>query len=714
MPELYTELTQPTAVNTAIRLSFISPNDENLIVAKSTLLQIFTLVSHDDTSSLKPEADDNVPTLPQGDQEQPLLGTEISIQRAPSKLTKLVLVGEYPLSGNVISLARVKPLTSKSGGDCLLIATKDAKVSLVEWDSSTNNLSTISIHYYEREEFKSSVTPESTVNYLTSDPGNRCVVLKFNFDMLAIIPFRQKEDEYLALDDEDEDMYDADSGEKTTSPTAKKMPNSRPPVPEKPYQPSFVVSAAQLDEAILHIVSISFLYEYREPTFGILYRQQQTTVGLLDSGRRDNVHYIIITLDLEQRASTPIISVPELPYDTFKIVPLRPPIGGSLLIGTNQLIHVDQAGKTFGVAVNMYARQTTGFLLADQCDLGLELEGSQMEMLDDEEGDMLMITKKGEAVLLQFKMDGRSVSGIVLTRVDQEGLCGGSASCIVGLGNRKLFVGSMEGDSRVISWRRKGERVKAADNVKEEIVEGDAGDDYAFDDLDDLYGNSGSGAVTTVTSGAFSTRAKGEYVFQVHDRLVNYGPFRDITFGKLAYPEDLAKRQKGNIAELEAVATSGGSHPEDAGFTILRNHLSPQVIGRFDFPECQAMWTIRTRPAPKEGSIEADADTLTDEFDRFLIASKGEESLVFRVGDFFQEVTGTEFDPSAPTVEAGVLRDGRRIIQCCETDIRCYDCGEILSLHLFLYNLRIVNKLLFFSEARFFSQTSLSSFFFSL
>ncbi|RPA88221.1 hypothetical protein BJ508DRAFT_410087 [Ascobolus immersus RN42] len=672
MPEIYTELTQPTAVNTAIRLPFLSPNDDNLIIAKSTLLQIFRLVAYEDTSSVKPEADENIPAVPQGDGDQSLLGTEINIQRAPSKLTKLVLVGEYPLSGNVISLARVKPLTSKSGGDCLLIATKEAKVSLVEWDPSTNNLTTISIHYYEREEFKSSVTPESTVNYLTSDPGNRCVVLKFNFDMLAIIPFRQKEDEYLALEDDDEDMYDADSGEKT-SPSMRKASDARPAGPERPYQPSFVVSAAQLDEAILHVVSISFLYEYREPTFGILYRQQQTTVGLLDSGRRDNVHYIIITLDLEQRASTPIISVPELPYDTFKIVPLRPPIGGSLLLGTNQLIHVDQAGKTIGVAVNLYARQTTSFLLADQCDLGLELEGSHLEMLDDEEGDMLMITKKGEAILVQFKMDGRSVSGIVLTRVDQEGVFGGRSSCMVGLGNRKLFVGSMEGDSRVISWRRKGERVKVTDSVKEEIAEEDAGDEYAFDDLDDLYGNSGSGAVTAVNS-AFGAKAKGEYVFQVHDRLVNYGPFRDITFGKPAFPEDLAKRQKGNVSELEAVVTSGGAHPEDAGFTILRNHLSPQVIGRFDFPECQAMWTIRTRPAPKEGSIEADADTLTDEYDRFLIASKGEESLVFRVGDFFQEVTGTEFDPSALTVEASVLREGRRIIQCCETDIRCYDC----------------------------------------
>src|SRR5690606_9248055 len=134
----------------------------------------------------------------------------------------------------------------------------------------------------------------------------------------------------------------------------------------------------------------------------------------------------------------------------------------------------------------------------------------------------------------------------------------------------------------VISWRRKGERVKTTDNVKEEIAEEDAGDEYAFDDLDDLYGNSGSGAVTAVSS-AFGTKAKGEYVFQVHDRLVNYGPFRDITFGKPAFPEDLAKRQKGNVSELEAVATSGGTHPEDAGFAILRNHLSPQVIGRFDF-----------------------------------------------------------------------------------------------------------------------------------
>lgn len=682
MPEVYTELTQPTAVSSALALSFTSANSLNLVVAKTSLLQVFNLVYHDADLDPESQAADESQDAKQEqfiasstDADQAFGTADVHIQRAATKVSKLVLVAEYALSGTVTSLARVRVLSSKSGGECLLVGTKDAKLSLVEWDPSTNGVSTISIHYYERDEFKSPLMPDNCINYLTADPQSRCVALKFNQDMLAILPFRQKEDEYV-LDDIDEDMYDADSGEKATS-SAKKAVNgtSTEKQIDKPYYPSFVVSASQLDEAILHVISVAFLYEYREPTFGILYRPQRTSLGLLDSGRKDNVHYIVITLDLEQRASTPIISVSELPFDCYRVVPLPTPIGGSLLLGANQLIHVDQAGKTIGIAVNVYARQTTNFLLADQTDLELELEDAVVGILDEEEGDVLIITKRGDGLLLRFKMDGRSVSGLTLTKLGEENLkgpfCGGRPSCLVPVGKRGLFVGSLEGDSKLLVWRRKGELANV-DSKKVEVAFDEDGDEYAFDDLDDLYGST---QASTSTSKAAAAKNKGDYVFQIHDRLINLGPFTDLTFGKPVFPEEQAKKQKGSVADLEVVCTSGNTAIADSGISILRSRLTPQVIGRFDFPQCEALWTVRTRKVPKRGTTETDDEAMADEFDRYLITSKAEDSLIFKVGGVFQEVTGTEFDTAGATVDAGVLREGRRIIQCCESVVRCYDSG---------------------------------------
>ena len=69
--------------------------------------------------------------------------------------------------------------------------------------------------------------------------------------------------------------------------------------------------------------------------------------------------------DLEQRASTVLISVPNLPSDLWKVVPLALPIGGALLVGTNELVHVDQSGKTIAVAVNEFAKLGSNFGFAD-------------------------------------------------------------------------------------------------------------------------------------------------------------------------------------------------------------------------------------------------------------------------------------------------------------------------------------------------------------
>src|SRR5271156_4649634 len=114
--QCYTDLIPPSGVTHALWLPFTSADSSNLVVAKTSLLQIFC------------------------HKKSPI-----------SQDAKLVLVAEFNLSGTITGLGRVKILNSRSGGESLLIAFRDAKLSLVEWRSDQLDICTASIHYYENE-----------------------------------------------------------------------------------------------------------------------------------------------------------------------------------------------------------------------------------------------------------------------------------------------------------------------------------------------------------------------------------------------------------------------------------------------------------------------------------------------------------------------------------------------------------------------------------
>ena len=128
-------------------------------------------------------------------------------------------------------------------------------------------------------------------------------------------------------------------------------------------KPAISLSCAVLCCVFFHPVHLAFLHQYREPTFGIITSTMSASNSL---GRRDHFTYMVFTLDLQQKASTTLLSIGGLPQDLFRVVPLPAPVGGALLVGTNELIHIDQSGKSNGVAVNPMTKQSTSFTLVDQ------------------------------------------------------------------------------------------------------------------------------------------------------------------------------------------------------------------------------------------------------------------------------------------------------------------------------------------------------------
>jgi cleavage and polyadenylation specificity factor subunit 1 len=81
-------------------------------------------------------------------------------------------------------------------------------MSLLEWSPATNSIVTVSIHYYERDEFKKEFLTNPYPSSIHIDPQQRCAVLNFYDNKLAVLPFRQQES-----DDRQNDMTEDDSDE---------------------------------------------------------------------------------------------------------------------------------------------------------------------------------------------------------------------------------------------------------------------------------------------------------------------------------------------------------------------------------------------------------------------------------------------------------------------------------------------------------------------
>ena len=74
-------------------------------------------------------------------------------------------------------------------------------MSLLEWSPETNSIVTVSLHYYERDELRKEFLNKTEKPSVHVDPQQRCAVLNFYNDKLAVLPFRQSDH----LDDDDDD-----------------------------------------------------------------------------------------------------------------------------------------------------------------------------------------------------------------------------------------------------------------------------------------------------------------------------------------------------------------------------------------------------------------------------------------------------------------------------------------------------------------------------
>ncbi|RAL07489.1 cleavage/polyadenylation factor CFT1 [Aspergillus homomorphus CBS 101889] len=653
--QCYTELLAPTGVTHALALPFLNDRSNNLVVVKTSLLQIFSVQSN--SSGLQ-----RVETQPN------------------EQTTKLVLEREYPLAGTVTDLCRVKVLNTRSGGEAILISFRNAKLSLIEWDPERRGISTISIHYYERDDLTRSPWVSDLSNcdsILSLDPSSRCAIFNFGVRNLAIIPFHQPGDD-LVMGDYDPDIEGHRAESYNLGDVADREKAQQGLIYETPYAPSFVLPLSALDPSILHPINFAFLYEYREPTFGILYSQVATSSALMQE-RKDIVFYSVFTLDLEQRASTTLLSVSRLPSDLFKVVALPPPVGGALLIGSNELVHVDQAGKTNAVGVNEFSRMVSAFSMTDQSDLALRLENCVVEILDDGSGDLLMVLSTGDFAIVRFRLDGRSVSGIsvhLLSTHPGVVSMNSAASSSAYIGEGKVFLGSESSDSVLLGCSftssssrkpRPQSRLAMDDSV-------DTDEDQS-DNEDDLYATSPDLALAV---GPLNIEpSSGLRYFHVHDKLINIAPVRDIALGRRSVVT-IAKgsRLERDSAELELVAAQGSD--SSGGLVVLRRELDPDVLQSFSVESADCLWTASVVHGTQ--AVSNGSDDNRSQSRCFVIISRRrgiekEESLVYLedAGEL-KAFKAPEFNPNEDTtIDIGTMMGDKRVVQVLKNEVRIYD-----------------------------------------
>nr|POF20041.1 protein cft1 [Quercus suber] len=635
--QCYTELIAPTAVTHSVSLPFLAPHANNLLVAKTSLLQVFSVKTASNGS-----------------------------------YSKLVLVGEYTLSGTVTAIASISALNTKSGGEAVLIAFKDAKLSLVEWDPENHRISTVSIHYYEggsiiHQPFGPSLSECPAT--LTVDPSSRCAALRFGARHLAILPFRQVGDDLAeGIDDGDVDM-------ETDVLSLKRAPSQPQPEEEAakqtPYKPSFVLPLTVLDPALIHVVHLAFLYEYREPTFGFLSSSLQPSTALL-ADRKDCLHYTILTLDLDQRASTNLVTVSKLPSDIWKIVPLALPVGGALLVGNNEFVHVDQSGKTNAVAVNEFARQASDFNMADRSNLNMKLENCEIAVLDPGTGDLLIVLDDGALATLTFQLLGRSVGGMIVTQVVAErggAILGSGPSTVAIMRNNSLFIGSEDGDSVLLAWTKQGPSLSRkrshAQMVGEDIANDENGELDEIDE-DDLYATAIDPVrrSTTPSTQGFVDRASN-FVFAQHDMLDSLGPINSLCLGTSSSTHDKEK--------LQLVTANGRGRT--SRLTCLTRDIVPTIGKTTPFAGAKNAWAVHAL-SRDDGSSTSNGK---EHDDNLLFVFDGESTKAYNVPrpgeglNTFSERTGTEFEHDGETLAVAALADRKTVVQCRRTEIRTYN-----------------------------------------
>lgn len=690
---IHNQFIDPSTCKQAISCNFTGPTSKNIIVSKDNILQIFELIErqedyNEDSDDLnkKENLTDNA------NEAESFISGELNTQ-LQKKSYKISLISEYKLNGSITNITKFRS-NENENIDYLIICTKIAKLSIIHWDRSKNSISTVSLHYYEPimsnlcfEKFEDHEVTQRT------DPGSLCSVLEIR-GLFTFLPFYHdfmdndavEDDIEMAIEDAEiknndegpeKKLRKVDSGNKTSSSksssssTIEEAPKNKLRT-KKLYNSSFILGSSSLHTDLKNVVDFGFLHSYREPTMAILYSPKTVTwAGNLSRGK-DNMQVVVLSLDLESKRSTPIIELFDLPYDLEIVQPLPSPINGFLLIGCNEIIHVNSIGSARGIAVNSYYQKCSNFQIKDQSALELDLAGCAIEYIGGDQ--MLLITEEGKLYSVLFEKIGGSSNITEIKEIDSknyEGItinqptsmtgfpdlnclfltCQGSDSLLLGWESEESDVGSSMGQAtETKNSRKKEDNKKETDEAPE-----DMDDDswlYRDDDDDETNQSAESGTSTTVL---LSSK------FIKYDSLINYGPLSHFTLGVVSTSPKILGLPNPNYNEKCIIGTSGVG--KSSGISVFHQTIQPKVKSTLRFSNVDKIWTLENLSQESHYLITTDYTN--------------SKTQVFIISKNYRDYTTRDFDNKFTTVTIAIMpnfaKTENKIIQVTPHSVILFD-----------------------------------------
>ncbi|XP_043925808.1 cleavage and polyadenylation specificity factor subunit 1 [Protopterus annectens] len=612
MYAVYRQAHPPTGIEFSIYCNFFSSEERNLVVAGTSQLYVYRLLRNVESSAKGEKASVRIPKRQQG---------QLCCDLSKSCVGKRLI-------------------------DVLGLST----LSVVEYDPGTNDLKTISLHYFEEPELRDGFVQNVHIPEVRVDPDGRCAVMLIYGTRLVVLPFRRD-----TLTEEHEGVVG--EGQKSS------------------FLPSYIIDIRELDEKLLNIIDMQFLHGYYEPTLLMLYEPNQTWTGRV-AVRQDTCSIVAISLNIMQRVHPVIWSLSNLPFDCTQALAVPKPIGGVVIFAVNSLVYLNQSVPPYGVSLNSMTNGTTSFPLRVQEGVKFTLDCAQAAVISYDK--MVISLKGGEIYVLTLVTDGmRSVRAFHFDKAAASVL----TTCMTIMDPGYLFLGSRLGNSLLLKYTEKlqeapmnvsrdHEKQEEPPNKKKRVeasLNWGGGNAALPDEVDEIevYGSEAQSGTQLAT-----------YSFEVCDSILNIGPCVSTSMGEPAFLSE--EFQNSLEPDLEIVVCSG--YGKNGALSVLQRSIRPQVVTTFELPGCYDMWTvISSEKKIEEDSVEGDTgDKEQNKSDQeedgkrhgFLILSREDTTMILQTGQEIMELDTSGFATQGPTVFAGNIGDNKYIVQVSPLAIR--------------------------------------------
>eukprot|EP00878_Enallax_costatus_P012110 GHUV01012643.1.p1 GENE.GHUV01012643.1~~GHUV01012643.1.p1 ORF type:complete len:1562 (+),score=569.41 GHUV01012643.1:165-4850(+) len=254
---------------------------------------------------------------------------------------RLELVGSWQCWGVVQDMAVLRGRGNSGQRDSIIIAVRDAKVAVIEWDDQLHCLRTGSLHSFEGDPSLRDGCPCGSSGIIlpappkvAADPLGRCAAALVYGKHLAILPAIQA--------DLLETLLQEGASAKGSR-TSASVGNS------------YLVNLAKMPTIKLasdtSVRGMTFLHGYTEPVLLLLHESTPTWGGRLRDVR-DTCCLSAMSINIRKKRQPVIWSVHHLPSDCSRVMAV--PRGGVLVLSQNLLLYYAQGGSCV-MAINSNA-----------------------------------------------------------------------------------------------------------------------------------------------------------------------------------------------------------------------------------------------------------------------------------------------------------------------------------------------------------------------